>query len=81
MTAGGMGERDSRSVASDGRRLFDVSGAVEYLRAIGADGATVSFVRTLINTGQVSHVRIGKKFYMAREALDGWIAKHERRAR
>ena len=68
------------SAPTDGRRLFDIVSAVAYFQSIGADAATVSFVRTLINTGQVPHERIGKKFYVTRDALDGWILKHQRRA-
>jgi excisionase family DNA binding protein len=63
----------------DGRKLFDIPSAVAYLRAIGAESATISFVRMLINTGQVPHLRIGKKFHITREALDHWISNHERR--
>jgi len=53
---------------------------VEYLRTIGATAATKNFVRRLIGTGQVAHLRIGKKFYLTREALDAWIVKRQRRA-
>lgn len=63
------------------RRLFDVQSGAAYLRQIGATAATVSFVRGLITSGQVAHVRIGKKFYVTREALDGWIGRHERKSR
>ena len=61
-------------------RLFDIVAAVEYLRTIGATAATKNFVRRLIGTGQVAHLRIGKKFYLTREALDAWIVKRQRRA-
>jgi excisionase family DNA binding protein len=61
------------------RRLFDIAAAVEYLHTLGAEGATVTFVRSLINRAEVPHVRIGKKFYVSREALDRWITNHERR--
>lgn len=63
------------------RRLFDIPGAVEYLRAIGAGSATVTFVRRLVCTGQVPHLRIGKRFYLRRESLDSWIESHDRRGR
>lgn len=62
-------------------RLLDIKAAVAYLRDIGATAATVNFVRNLINTGQVAHIRIGKKFFISREAIDGWLDKHERRGR
>ncbi|MGC1416880.1 MAG: helix-turn-helix domain-containing protein [Candidatus Acidiferrum sp.] len=60
-------------------QLFDISAAAEYLRSVGATGATKNFIRGLICTGQVAHVRIGKKFYLSRQALNAWLAKHERR--
>jgi excisionase family DNA binding protein len=60
-------------------RLFDIVAAVAYLRAIGADAATKNFVRGLIATGQIAHVRVGKKFYVSREGLDAWISKRQRR--
>jgi excisionase family DNA binding protein len=63
------------------QRLFDIPGAVEYLRSIGAGAASPWFVRSLISRGELPHLRIGKKFYVSREALDTWISKHERRAR
>ena len=68
-------------MSSDPQRLFDIPAATEYLRSIGASAATRSFVRTLINTGQITHMKISKKFYVSREALDGWIARAERRVR
>lgn len=60
-------------------RLLDIKAAVAYLRDIGATAATTNFVRNLINTAQVPHIRIGKKFFVSREAIDTWIDKHERR--
>jgi excisionase family DNA binding protein len=65
--------------ASADRRLFDVHTGAAYLREIGASSATVSFVRGLISRGEVPHVKIGKSFFVTREALDGWIGRHERR--
>lgn len=61
--------------------LFDIGAAVAYLHGIGANAATIRFVRGLINSGQVPHVKIGKKFFVTRDALDTWISRHERRAR
>ena len=73
------------SVAADTRteavmQLFDILDGAKYLQQLGAKAATGNFVRNLINTGQVAHVRIGKKFYVARESFDQWIVKHQRRA-
>lgn len=61
------------------RRLFDIASAVEYLREIGAPSATKNFVRSLIASAAVPHIRIGKKFYISRESLDAWISRAERR--
>lgn len=66
--------------AGQGQRLFDIVAAVEYLRSIGATAATKNFVRGLISTGQIPFEKIGKKFYVSREAIDGWITTHQRRA-
>jgi excisionase family DNA binding protein len=67
--------------ATADRRLFDVQSGAAYLREIGATAATVSFVRGLITSGQVPHIRIGKKFYVTRDAFDAWISRHEKRAK
>jgi excisionase family DNA binding protein len=61
------------------KRLFDVQAAAEYLRSIGATSATVTFVRTLITSGRIPHLKLGKKFYLSRTALDAWLVSHERR--
>jgi len=63
------------------QRLFDIIAAVDYLRSIGATAATKNFVRGLICTGAVAHVKISKKFYVSREALDTWIERQEKRKR
>lgn len=63
------------------RRLFDVHAAAEYLVSIGAVGTGVHAIRGLIARGEVPHVRLGKKFFVTREALDTWITRNERRAR
>jgi hypothetical protein len=75
-----VGQSPSLVPAAD-VRMFDIRGAVAYLKQIGCDAATVNFVRSLISTGQVPHLHIGKKFYVTRVALDQWLAKSERRAR
>jgi excisionase family DNA binding protein len=68
-------------VNADTRRLFDVQSAAGYLRELGAGTASVNFIRTLITSGQVPHIRIGKRFFVAREALDHWIESRQRRAK
>ena len=66
---------------SDAPQLFDVIGSAKYLQGIGAAAASVNFIRNLIATGQIPHIRIGKKFYVTRQALDAWLSNHERRVR
>lgn len=63
------------------KQLFDIVAGVKYLKSLGCDSASRWFVRQLIATGKVTHVRVGRKFYVSREAIDGWISKNERRAR
>lgn len=63
------------------RRLFDIAGSVQYLRELGASTATPNFVRGLISAGAVPHLKIGKKFFVSKEALDVWLARAERRAK
>ena len=60
-------------------RLFDIQASVAYLRELGASSVTVNFIRTLINNGELPHVRMGRKFYCSRESLDRWIVNHEHR--
>ena len=61
------------------RRLFDIAGAVDYLRSIGATAATRNFVRAIIGRGEVAHVRVGRKFFITRDALDNWIVRREKK--
>jgi hypothetical protein len=63
------------------QQLFDVRSAAGYLQALGASAATVNFIRTIVASGEVPHIRIGKKFYVSRQSLDGWVTRHERRSR
>jgi excisionase family DNA binding protein len=63
------------------RRLFDIQAAVLYLRSIGAAGVGTHFVRSLISSGQLPHIRMGKRFYVSRGALDSWLEKNEKRSR
>jgi excisionase family DNA binding protein len=62
-------------------RLFDIDGAVKYFHEIGAAGVTRNFVRELIASGGIPHLKLSRKFYISRTAIDEWLAKHERRAR
>ena len=63
------------------QRLFTVEDAARYLVSIGAAGVGVHFIRNLISSGQLPHIRMGKRFYISRTALDLWIEKNEKRAR
>jgi excisionase family DNA binding protein len=61
--------------------LYDILGVVGYLQRVGATAATATFVRGLINSGQLPHLKIGKAFYVSKAAVDAWLAKSERRSR
>jgi hypothetical protein len=63
------------------QRLFDVQAAAVHMQRLGATAATVKFIRGLISSGQVAHVRIGKRLYVSRQELETWIGRHERRTR
>jgi len=63
------------------QRLFTIEDAARYLVSIGALGVGVHFVRSLISSGQVPHIRMGKRFYVSRGALDSWLEKNEKRSR
>jgi excisionase family DNA binding protein len=65
----------------DHPKLLDVQGAVAYLHSLGAATATVNFVRGLITSGSVPHIRLGKRFYVTRAAIDAWLERSERRPR
>jgi|GEM_PF-6277566 len=62
-------------------RLYDIPGIVTYLQSVGATAATATFVRGLINSGQLPHLKVGKSFYVSKASIDAWLAKSERRAR
>ncbi len=74
-------ETQSTPAMGKDQRLYDIAGAVEYLRNIGATAATPNFMRGIIGRGEVPHLKIGKKFFVSRESLDSWLQKHERRSR
>lgn len=63
------------------QKLFDINAAVEYLRSIGATGVTKSSVRSLIATGGLPTIKLGRKFYITRTSLLEWLSRHERRLR
>jgi excisionase family DNA binding protein len=62
-------------------RLYDIPGIVGYLQSVGATAATSTFVRGLINSGQIPYLKIGKAFYVSKAAVDAWLLKSERRTR
>jgi helix-turn-helix protein len=68
-------------MSDENRALFDVAGAVSYLQRVGATAATATFVRSLINSGALPHLKIGKAFYVSRNSIDAWLAKAEKRSR
>jgi excisionase family DNA binding protein len=65
----------------DAPRFFAVKAFVGYLQSVGVTAATPTFVRRLINSGQIPFVKVGKAYFVSRASIDGWLAKSERRAR
>jgi excisionase family DNA binding protein len=61
--------------------LFDISGVVTYLKSVGASAASATFVRGLINSGQLPYLKVGKAFYVSKSAIEAWLAKSEKRNR
>jgi excisionase family DNA binding protein len=75
---GSCGEQQMNPEAT---QLFDIHAATKYLHSIGAMAATEKFVRSLIRSGQLPHVRIGKAFYVSKTAVDVWLVRAEKRTR
>jgi excisionase family DNA binding protein len=65
--------------SSSDHRLFDIHAAAQYLQNIGATGVTPWTIRRLLNSGDVPCLKIGKRFYLSKAALDSWLLKNERR--
>lgn len=63
------------------RLVYDIKNAVAYLHLLGAKAATVTFVRSLINSGAIPHIKIGKAFYVSKTSIDAWLVKAEKRNR
>jgi len=61
------------------QRLFDIHAAAQYLQNIGATGVTPSTIRRLLNSGDLPCLKIGKRFYLSKAALESWLLKHEKR--
>jgi excisionase family DNA binding protein len=66
---------------ADDQTLFDIPDAVKCFHEKGAKAATKNFVRNLIADGQLPHLRIGKKFYVSKAAIDRWLETREKRNR
>jgi hypothetical protein len=72
---------DYEPPTAESERLFDIVSAVAYFQSLGATSATKNFVRSLIARGEIPHLKISKKFYVSKGALDRWIETRERRNR
>jgi excisionase family DNA binding protein len=68
-------------MVEENRTLYDIAGAVSYLQRVGATTATATFVRGLISSGQLPHLKIGKAFYVSKSAIEAWLARSEKRNR
>jgi predicted DNA-binding transcriptional regulator AlpA len=63
------------------RSLFDIVAAAAYVCSIGATGVSPKCIYNLMASGEVPRIKIGKKFFVSKRALDEWLIRHERRAR
>jgi hypothetical protein len=63
------------------RRLYDIAEAAIYLQSIGAGSVTEWTVRRLVSSGRVRSIRLSRKIYISRAALDELIQRLERRTR
>jgi excisionase family DNA binding protein len=61
--------------------MFDTATGAEYMRGIGLVTCTPTFISRLMREGEIARVRVGKRYYVSKAALDGWLLRHERRAR
>ena len=73
--------RSDEVASADGRRVFSLSAGAEYLRSIGADGVTSWTLRRLVTSGVLKHLKLGRKYFITREALDAMVDRLERRAK
>lgn len=62
-------------------RYFDIPAAAVYANSIGLTGVTAYTIRMAINSGQLPHIKIGKKFHLSKAAIDAWLTKAEKRVR
>jgi excisionase family DNA binding protein len=65
---------------SQSRRLFDLDGAASHLHELGAAGVTPWTLRRLIASGQLRSIRLGRRIYISREALENLLTRLERKS-
>ncbi len=61
--------------------MHSVESAANYLRTSGAISVCVHTVRSLIVSGQVAAIRLGRRYYITETALNSWLSSHERKAK
>jgi hypothetical protein len=59
----------------------NIAGLVEYARGKGIVTATKNWIRTLIASGELPHIRCGKAFYVSVRSFDTYLENHARRRR
>jgi excisionase family DNA binding protein len=62
-------------------RLLSIHDAAKYLGEIGAGAVSVNFIRTIIASGQIPHLKIGRKFFVTVDSIRRWIETREKRTR
>ena len=66
---------------SPGRRAFTFTSGAEYMRSAGFDGVTSWTLRRLAATGTLKRLKLGRRYFLTREALDELVNRLERRAK
>jgi len=75
------GVQAEQCASPDGRRLFPIAAAAEFLRQQGADSVSSWTIRRLLSSQQLKFIKLGRKIYISREALDDLLVRLERRSR
>ena len=64
----------------DGQRYFGFDEAASYAQSIGLRSATSWTLRRLVSAGRLKSLRLGRRIYLSKNALDEMLSRLERRA-
>ncbi|MGC2764945.1 MAG: helix-turn-helix domain-containing protein [Candidatus Acidiferrum sp.] len=68
-------------VFPESQSQFSVKDAPEYLKSLGVSTATTYTVRRLINQGAFPKIKVGRAFFVSKQAIDEWLQRSARKAR